>query len=120
MAIMALAVIAGVLVVVYKSRLAASANQHPASPEAALKAAIDRLSDQYSLTSREAEVALLLAMGYTLGATAENLTVSLDTVRTHAKNLYRKLDIHKRQELLSLVQGELDLTACNAPIGGRR
>ena len=120
MAIMALAVIAGVLVVVYKSRLAASANQHPASPEAALKAAIDRLSDQYSLSSREAEVALLLAKGDTLGATAENLTVSLDTVRTHAKNLYRKLDIHKRQELLSLVQGELDLNACNAPIGGRR
>lgn len=105
---MALAVIAGVLVVVYKSKVATAANQHSVPSEIALKAVIDKLSERYSLSNREAEVALLLAEGNTLKAVAENLTVSLDTVRTHAKNLYRKLDIHKRQELLDLIEGELD------------
>ena len=107
-AVMALAVIAGVLVVVYKSKVATAANQHSVPSEIALKAVIDKLSERYSLSNREAEVALLLAEGNTLKAVAENLTVSLDTVRTHAKNLYRKLDIHKRQELLDLIEGELD------------
>ena len=34
---------------------------------------------------------------------AEELVISENTVRTHAKRIYAKLDIHKKQDLIDLV-----------------
>ena len=34
---------------------------------------------------------------------AEMLVVSENTIRTHSKRIYAKLDIHKKQELLVLI-----------------
>ena len=42
-----------------------------------------------------------------MAQTAAELNVSLDTVRAHSKSLYRRLDIHKKQELVALVDGLL-------------
>lgn len=53
---------------------------------------------------REAEVAELIARGNTVAHIAELLFVSENTVRTHSKRIYVKLDIHKRQELIALVE----------------
>lgn len=71
----------------------------------------DRFSKQmaavrefYSLSAREAEVAELIARGNTVAHIAELLFVSENTVRTHSKRIYVKLDIHKRQELIDLVE----------------
>lgn len=61
------------------------------------------LSRYYRLSSREAEVMELLARGNTIPAIAEELVVSENTIRTHARRIYSKLAIHKRQELLDLV-----------------
>ena len=33
----------------------------------------------------------------------ERLVISENTVRTHAKHIYTKLDIHRRQELLDML-----------------
>ena len=57
-----------------------------------------------SLTDREFEVAELIARGNTVAHIAELLFVSENTVRTHSKRIYVKLDIHKRQELIALVE----------------
>jgi len=46
------------------------------------------------LTPRECEVLRLLAFGCTYKAAADRLGVSLHTVTTHVKNLYRKLGVH--------------------------
>lgn len=71
----------------------------------------DRFSKQmaavrefYGLSAREAEVAELIARGNTVAHIAELLFVSENTVRTHSKRIYVKLDIHKRQELIALVE----------------
>lgn len=71
----------------------------------------DRLSKQmaavrefYGLSAREAEVAELIARGNTVAHIAELLFVSENTVRTHSKRIYVKLDIHKRQELIDLAE----------------
>ena len=37
---------------------------------------------------------------------AETLYLSENTVRTHSRRIYAKLDIHNRQELLDLVSGD--------------
>ncbi len=71
----------------------------------------DRLSKQielmridYKLSEREAEVAEMLARGQTVARIAETLFVSENTVRTHSKRIYAKLDVHKKQQLRDLVE----------------
>ena len=51
----------------------------------------------------ETEVCELIARGRSVAAIAEELFVSENTVRTHSKHIYTKLDIHSRQELGELL-----------------
>lgn len=71
----------------------------------------DRISKQaalvrqyYRLSAREAEVMELIARGNTVARIAEELIVSENTIRTHSKRIYAKLDIHKKQELLDVIE----------------
>ncbi len=50
------------------------------------------------LTPREAEVLGLLARGFSYVEIAGLLTLSPQTIGTHVKNLYRKLDVNSRSE----------------------
>ena len=50
------------------------------------------------LTGRELEVLALMADGLTYNEIAGQITVSLNTVRTHVKNIYGKLNTHGRME----------------------
>jgi DNA-binding NarL/FixJ family response regulator len=54
------------------------------------------------LTAREADVLELLQRGRSNAEIAASLQVSVETVRTHARHVYRKLDVHSRRELASL------------------
>ena len=58
----------------------------------------------FALTEREAEVARLLAEGNSQKKIAELMGVSIGTVQTHVKAVYRKLDIHSKQQLIDLVR----------------
>lgn len=60
--------------------------------------------ERYRLTARETEIAELIARGNTVARIAEMLVVSENTVRTHSKRIYTKLDIHKKQELIDLLE----------------
>jgi len=46
------------------------------------------------LTSREMEVLQLLARGCTYIQVGDRLRMSVHTVESHVKNVYRKLDVH--------------------------
>lgn len=63
-----------------------------------------RLASEHHLTEREAEVLAQLARGRTNTYIAEALVISPTTVRGHIRNIYTKLDVHKRQELIDLFQ----------------
>src|SRR3954447_2301514 len=54
------------------------------------------------LTPREADVLELLQDGATNAQIAQTLTIGIETVRTHARNIYRKLGISSRRELARL------------------
>ena len=56
--------------------------------------AIDRL------TFRETEVLRLLAAGHTYLQVGERLGVSSNTVASHVKSIYRKLDVHSARAAL--------------------
>ena len=51
------------------------------------------------LTPREADVLELLQEGMTNAQIAHALSIGVETVRTHARNIYRKLGISSRREL---------------------
>ncbi len=55
------------------------------------------------LTPREAEVMELLRAGRSNAEIAHTLHVSVETVRTHARRIYRKLGVRTRRELRGLV-----------------
>jgi len=77
-----------------------------ALPEDGREKVVESLRAGYNLTQREIEVGILLARGYTMKQVAEMLCVSLDTVRAHSKGLYRKLNIHHKQDLIAIVERE--------------
>ena len=54
------------------------------------------------LTRREAEVLPLLQLGRSNAQIALALQVGIETVRTHARNIYRKLGVSSRRELSAL------------------
>ena len=62
------------------------------------------LQEQFKLSNRETEVAELIMRCNSVSCIAETLVISENTVRTHTKHIYTKLGIHKRQEMLDLVQ----------------
>ncbi|ACV21740.1 Nitrogen regulation protein C [Slackia heliotrinireducens] len=62
------------------------------------------LQEQYGLSTRETEVMEAIARGMTVARIAEDLFISENTVRTHSKHIYTKLDIHSKQELTLMVQ----------------
>jgi DNA-binding NarL/FixJ family response regulator len=51
------------------------------------------------LTAREAGVLELLQAGMTNGQIAQELSIGIETVRTHARSVYRKLGVSSRREL---------------------
>lgn len=52
------------------------------------------------LSEREYEVLNLLSRGFSNAECAEILTVSANTIGTHVKNIYRKLEVNSRAEAL--------------------
>ena len=48
------------------------------------------------LTDKEKEIALLLKDGYTNHEISNTLSISLNTVKGHIKNIYEKLNVHDR------------------------
>ncbi|VVJ18398.1 Uncharacterised protein [Amycolatopsis camponoti] len=55
------------------------------------------------LTSREAEIAALIARGHTNKAIAAELTISPRTVDGHVERIFRKLDFTSRAQIASWV-----------------
>ena len=55
---------------------------------------MESVSESGALTSREVQVLWWLAQGCTYSRIGDRLGVSLHTVTTHIKNIYRKLEVH--------------------------
>lgn len=66
------------------------------------------IADRYLLSRRETEVMFLLAKGHNAAYIQDKLCISKSTAKTHISHIYRKLDIHNQQELLSMVEEARD------------
>ena len=74
------------------------------------------------LTPREADVMELLQKGYTNAQIAHELSIGLETVRTHTRNIFRKLGIASRRDLARLTRPDAPPLAAsgNGRSGGGR
>ena len=70
---------------------------------AASEGALEALAVQFSLTPREIDVARHLYEGHSAKRISQVECLSINTVQTHSRTLYRKLGIHSRQELDELI-----------------
>ncbi len=61
------------------------------------------LSGEYRLTKRESEILEFLVQGRSVPYICKELVLAEGTVRTHMTRIYRKLDIHSKQELFDLL-----------------
>lgn len=60
------------------------------------------------LTYREKEIVNYIVDGLNMRMIAENLFVSVDTIKYHCKNIYKKLQINSKGELISKsIRGEI-------------
>lgn len=63
-----------------------------------------KLSEEYKLTSRESEILVYLSQGHTGAYISEALFISPNTARTHIHNIYRKMDVTSREDILRLTR----------------
>ena len=73
--------------------------EEPDSPE---QISEEERMQAYGLTQREQELCVLLLQGLTLQQVASTLGISFHTVSAHNRNIYRKLGIQSRAELMLL------------------
>ena len=59
-----------------------------------------------NLTPREQEIVHLLAKGFLYKEIAEQLSLSVETVRTHLHRIYDKLHVHTRTEAVMKLYGK--------------
>jgi DNA-binding NarL/FixJ family response regulator len=84
----------------------------PMSPEIARKVVLffhkrrETAAEIEQLTARENEILTYLASGSLYKEIAEKMNISLDTVRTHLKHIYAKLQVHSRQEAMLKFLGQ--------------
>lgn len=60
------------------------------------------LTSVFELSQREQDVLKLLLQGRSFPRISQELFVSVNTVRTHARNIYKKTGVHSRQDLIDI------------------
>jgi DNA-binding NarL/FixJ family response regulator len=63
----------------------------------------EKQSEYHKLSKREKELLSLLSKGYRYKEIADNLSISIETVRTHIRNIYEKLHVQSRTEALNKI-----------------
>ena len=58
------------------------------------------LESEYMLTAREIEVLRLLNMGLSRNEIAETLSISINTAKKHLSNIYAKMGVRNKTEVL--------------------
>lgn len=75
-------------------------------PEDVFQYKASQIAKRYGLTKREFDVFLLLSKGRSNKLIEERLVISPHTVDSHITHIYRKCDVHSRQEVMDLIEKE--------------
>lgn len=78
--------------------------EHPLSAPLALDSLPETFVTKYGITDREREIILKVVEGKSNADIAGELFISLATVKTHLHNIYRKIEVDSRYDLLARVR----------------
>lgn len=85
-----------------------AANAPSNSPEQVIRSpfrdALDQIAAEANLTATEGTILGLIARGHNAESVRKTLLVSVNTAKTHIRNIYAKLGVHSQQELIALVE----------------
>lgn len=73
-------------------------------PKNVREKSLDEIYEEAGISQREREVITLLQENFTGNEIAEKLYISLSTVKTHTSNIYKKLSVKNRSELLKKIE----------------
>lgn len=106
-------IVAFVLMIILSLLLQPNPTTIPASPAPtrSIEGACVTFSKSCGLSARETEVLTLIVKGRTAKNIADELFISIGTVQTHMKNLYRKCHVHSRYELLTALEDSMERPA---------
>lgn len=71
----------------------------------------EQIAAQNKLTPRETEIFLMIVQGKDRADIREQLVISNDTVKTHVRRIYTKMNIHSKQEARKLVEEQVERTS---------
>lgn len=83
--------------------LPASAVPINATPSTTLDARCKYIRQRFGLTERETDMVRLLAHGRSKTSISKELFISENTVKSYTRNVYSKLNIHSKQQLLDIL-----------------
>lgn len=72
-------------------------------PESFAETSVEKLGRAYGLSRRQATICTLLANGVEMEQICEQLSITRNTLRTHVRRLYEKLDCRSQAELIRMV-----------------
>ena len=67
----------------------------------------DTLQKLFGFTDGESRVAAYLANGHSLNETADALSISINTTKTHARNIYEKTGVNKQTKFIQLISNSV-------------
>lgn len=73
------------------------------TPSSTLDARCDYVRQHFGLTERETDMVRLLAHGRSKTSISKELFISENTVKSYTRNVYSKLNIHSKQQLLDIL-----------------
>lgn len=80
------------------------ADEHPEPKVDLIERACRELARSHGLSLRERDVLCLMATGITGKEIAARLTLSYNTVKSHIRHIYDKLNVHRKQDLVDLIE----------------
>jgi DNA-binding CsgD family transcriptional regulator len=78
--------------------------EHPAPAPLEMEALPEAFLARYNITDRECEIILKVVQGKSNADIATELVISLATVKTHLHNIYKKIGVDSRYDLLARVR----------------
>lgn len=69
--------------------------------------AVKLVAESFDLTERERQAVSLITKGYTARKVAEEMVVAISTVQGYCKSIYKKLGIHRKDDLIEIVEREM-------------
>lgn len=81
-------------------------SEHGAAGEARpFRNRCEEVAREYKLSAKETEVMILVAKGRSTPRICEELDISQGTANTHLSHIYKKMEVHDRQQLIDVLEG---------------